>query len=321
MTAQGTTVVLGAGVAGLTTAVVLAEAGIPVRVVAEEIPGATSLAAGAMWGPYLVEPKDLVDQWSQHSLVLFRALASDPATGVRVASGIEASRHTEAAPDWATSLPGFRPAKADELPPGFSSGYRFTAPLIDMPTYLRYLEHRLRRAGGTIEQQTVHTLDAAPRASAIVNCTGMGAGSLTPDSALRPIRGQHVVVTNPGLTDFFSEDTGTSPDLLCIYPHGNTVVLGGTAIDGDASQAPDEQAAADILARCSAVEPRLAGSTVIGQRVGLRPTRDRVRVALDQRSDGTPVVHNYGHGGAGVTLSWGCAREVHHLLAESHRLR
>src|SRR5436309_2871906 len=52
--------VLGAGVIGLTTAVTLAEAGHRVTVVADEIPGRTSLAAGASWGPYHVEPHDKV---------------------------------------------------------------------------------------------------------------------------------------------------------------------------------------------------------------------------------------------------------------------
>lgn len=60
MTANDHVVVIGAGVSGLTTAIVLAEAGVRVRVIAEEVPGATSLAAEAMWGPYLVEPKDKV---------------------------------------------------------------------------------------------------------------------------------------------------------------------------------------------------------------------------------------------------------------------
>ncbi|MEV0634223.1 FAD-dependent oxidoreductase [Streptomyces sp. NPDC050619] len=57
-------VVVGGGVSGLTTGVVLLEAGLSVRLVAEEIPGRTSLAAGAMWGPYLVEPWAKVREWS-----------------------------------------------------------------------------------------------------------------------------------------------------------------------------------------------------------------------------------------------------------------
>ncbi|MFF3919499.1 FAD-dependent oxidoreductase [Streptomyces sp. NPDC001852] len=233
MTARERVVVVGAGVSGLTAGAVLAEAGASVRVMAEQVPGATSLAAGAMWGPYLVEPKDKVDLWGQRSLEVFRELAEEPATGVRLTSGIEASRTAETAPDWAMTLPGFRPCEPAELPAGFTAGYRFTVPLIDMPTYLDYLLRRLRAAGGAVERRRLASLaDAAP-ASAIVNCSGLGARDLVPDPELRPIRGQHVVVTNPGLTEFFSEDTSHSPDLLCFYPHGDAVVLGGTAIDGE----------------------------------------------------------------------------------------
>ncbi|MET8616760.1 FAD-dependent oxidoreductase [Streptomyces albidoflavus] len=315
MAAGERVVVVGAGVAGLTTAVVLAEAGVSVHVIAEEVPGVTSLAAGAMWGPYLVEPKDKVDQWGQRSLEIFRRLAEDPGTGVRLTSGIEASRTAEAPPDWATTLPGFRPCGLAELPAGFSAGYRFIVPLIDMPTYLNYLLHRLGAAGGTVERRRLASLPDAGPAAVIVNCTGLGAKDLLPDPDLRPIRGQHVVVTNPGLTEFFSEDTGLSPDLLCFYPHGDTVVLGGTAIDGEGGLASDDTAAASILARCAEVEPRLATARVLEHRIGARPTRATVRVGADRQEDGTLVVHNYGHGGAGVTLSWGCAEEVCALLA------
>ncbi|MEU5086993.1 FAD-dependent oxidoreductase [Streptomyces sp. NPDC021356] len=317
MTAGERVVVVGAGVAGLTTAVVLAETGASVHVIAEQVPGATSLAAGAMWGPYLVEPKDKVDQWGQRSLEVFQGLADDLATGVRLTSGIEASRTAEAAPDWATTLPGFRPCERAELPAGFTAGYRFTVPLIDMPTYLDYLLRRLHEAGGVVEQRWLASLAEAGTASAIVNCAGVGARHLVPDSELRPIRGQHVVVANPGLTEFFSEDTGLSPDLLCFYPHGDTVVLGGTAIDGEGDLAPDHTAAAGILARCTEVEPRLAEARVLEHRIGTRPTRATVRVERDLRKDGTLVVHNYGHGGAGVTLSWGCAETVAAVLVRA----
>ncbi|MEU1489389.1 FAD-dependent oxidoreductase [Streptomyces sp. NPDC005776] len=315
MTAGERVVVVGAGVAGLTTAVVLAEAGVSVDVIAEQVPGATSLAAGAMWGPYLVEPKDKVDRWGQRSLELFRELAQDKATGVRLTSGIEASRTAEAPPDWATTLPGFRPCKSTELPDGFTAGYRFTVPMIDMPPYLDYLLRRLRAAGGTVEQRRLTSLSDVGPAPVIVNCAGLGARDLVLDSELRPIRGQHVVVTNPGLTEFFSEDTGTSPDLLCFYPHGETVVLGGTAIEDEGDLTPDGTAAARILARCAEVEPRLGHARVVEHRIGARPTRSTVCVEAERGEGGALVVHNYGHGGAGVTLSWGCAEEVWELLA------
>lgn len=316
MNAAERVVVVGAGVAGLTTAVVLAEAGALVRVIAEQVPGATSLAAGAMWGPYLVEPKDKVDRWGQRSLEVFRELAEDQATGVRLTSGIEASRTTESPPDWATTLPGFRPCEPTELPTGFTAGYRFTVPLIDMPVYLDYLLRRLHVAGATVEQRRLTSLADVGVVPVIVNCSGLGARHLVLDPELRPIRGQHVVVTNPGLTEFFfSEDTGTSPDLLCFYPHGETVVLGGTAIDGEGGLAPDDKAAASILARCANIEPRLARARVLGHRIGARPTRSMVCVEAEGGEGGALVVHNYGHGGAGVTLSWGCAEEVRDLLA------
>ena len=53
-----------------------------------------------------------------------------------------------------------------------------------------------------------------------------------------------------------------------------------------------------------------------GEWVGLRPLRTKgVRLEMDpQLVDGgrrwINVIHNYGHGGSGVTLSWGCAKEV-----------
>jgi D-amino-acid oxidase len=39
-----------------------------------------------------------------------------------------------------------------------------------------------------------------------------------------------------------------------------------------------------------------------------------VRLETGQLADGRPVVHDYGHGGAGVTLSYGCAADVVRLV-------
>ncbi|MGW2998725.1 FAD-dependent oxidoreductase [Streptomyces sp. NPDC001155] len=314
MTTTGKIIVVGGGVTGLTTGVALLEAGLPVHLVSAEIPGPTSITAGAMWGPYLVEPWSKVRRWSLVSLDVFRGLSGDSATGVRMVSGVEASRNAVSAPEWSTLLPDFRECSPSELPAGFKGGYRFTVPLVDMPLYLQYLLQRFREAGGTVQRQFVGSLDEIGNGSVIVNCAGLGAGKLAADDSVRPIRGQHVVVKNPGITEFFSEDTGLSPDLLCIYPHGETVVLGGTAIDGQASLEEDPVAARAIVERCAAVDPRLAKAPVVASRVGARPTRSEVRVEADRRSDGVAVFHNYGHGGSGVTLSWGCAQEIVQLV-------
>ncbi|MFM7282729.1 MAG: FAD-dependent oxidoreductase [Planctomycetia bacterium] len=64
-----------------------------------------------------------------------------------------------------------------------------------------------------------------------------------------------------------------------------------------------------IIERCARLEPGLRDATVLGTSVGLRPARSAVRLEPESSPAGR-IVHNYGHGGAGVTLSWGCAQEV-----------
>ncbi|MFD9107038.1 FAD-dependent oxidoreductase [Streptomyces bottropensis] len=315
MTAEQTIVIIGAGVSGLTTGIALIEAGFPVRVIAEEIPGVTSLAAGAMWGPYLVEPRARVREWSLTSLRVFEALVSNPATGVRMVSGVEAARTQMPLPDWSSLLPSFQVCQREELPAGFASGYRFTVPLIDMSAYLPYLLDRFQSAGGSVERGTIRSLDEVEGASVIINCAGLGGGDLAGDPDVRPIRGQHVVVSNPGITEFFSEDTGMSSDLLCIYPHGDVVVLGGTAIDDEGDLSDDPDTAQAIVGRCAEIVPELATAKFIAHRVGARPTRSEVRVEAERNQHGARVFHNYGHGGSGVTLSWGCAGEIANLVS------
>jgi D-amino-acid oxidase len=147
-----------------------------------------------------------------------------------------------------------------------------------------------------------------------VNCTGIGARSLVPDEGVWPIRGQLVVVENPGIDEFFAEDTGLSSQLRHIYPHGKTVVLGGSADDGIWNLEPDPQTSRRIVQQCAEIDPRLSSARVVGHRVGLRPTRSAVRVEEESAGAAQRVLHNYGHGGAGLTLSWGCAHEIANLV-------
>ncbi|MDT0266526.1 FAD-dependent oxidoreductase [Streptomyces sp. DSM 44915] len=311
--------VVGGGVSGLTTAVVLAEAGRPVRLVSDRAPGeTTSAVAGGLWEPYLAEPRERVAEWAFRTLPTLVALAEHPAeTGVRMVEGIKAQRTPEPVPPWwLPSLPGaLRPLRAPELPPGFRSGYAATMPLLDMPHYLGYLTDRLRAAGGRIERRRLRSLDeATATARLVVNCTGLAARKLVPDLEVRPIQGQLVVVENPGLDRWLVAEPIEGEESLYLLPQPGGLLLGGTARRDRWGTEPDPELAARIVRRCARVFPELATARVLEHRVGLRPFRPRVRLAAEPTGDGRVTVHNYGHGGCGVTVSWGCAREAAGLL-------
>jgi D-amino-acid oxidase len=179
-----------------------------------------------------------------------------------------------------------------------------------MPRYLAWLQGRLQALGGTLELRALRSLDEALDAAAtVVNCAGLGARELCADARLQPVRGQVVRVAQPGLRRFLVDDYGPE-GMTYVIPRCGDVVLGGTAEEGAEDLRPDPDAAAAILRRAVVLEPALAGAAVLGTAVGLRPCRDSVRLEPELRGPGRRVVHNYGHGGAGVTLSWGCALEV-----------
>jgi D-amino-acid oxidase len=204
------------------------------------------------------------------------------------------------------------------VPPGYRFAWRLSAPLVSMPEYLDYLYDRYLQAGGQpitrISYPSLAEAVAAAGTPVLVNCPGTGAHRLVPDPAVIPYRGQVVVARNPGITSFFVGTGAAAADLVYLFPHGDRVVLGGTEQEGDWNTEPDPDTAERIIAACAAVEPALIRAHVLAHRVGLRPFRPEVRLEAETVSNGTTVVHNYGHGGSGVTLSWGCARDAADLV-------
>ncbi|WP_141366013.1 FAD-dependent oxidoreductase [Streptomyces sp. 6-11-2] len=302
-------VVVGGGVIGLTTAVVLAERGRRVRVwTREPAERTTSAVAGALWWPYRIEPESLVGEWSLESLAVYEELAGrSNETGVRLVEGVHGGTRLDSLGPWAARVPGLRPAHAGEWAAG--TALRARLPLIDMPAHLAWLRERLTGAGGIVEEREVTDL-AAVGAPVVVNCTGLGARALVPDPAMRPVRGQLVVVENPGITTWLTSVDLASDSPTYVFPQPGRLLLGGTAEEDDWSLTPDPAVAERIVERCAALRPEIAGARVLEHRVGLRPTRHAVRLEREELPDGRVLVHNYGHGGAGVTVAWGCARRA-----------
>ncbi|MEV4921683.1 NAD(P)/FAD-dependent oxidoreductase [Streptomyces roseoverticillatus] len=303
-------IVVGAGVIGLTTAVVLAEAGRRVEVWSRERPAeTTSAVAGGLWWPYRIEPREAVAAWALASFRQLSRLADRPdETGVRLVDGTHASTEPEERAAWAAGVPGLRPAGREELPAGYGHGLRARTPMVDMPAYLGYLQRRFAAAGGTVVHRAVpHLAEAGRAAPVVVNCTGLGARDLVPDRLVHPVQGQVVVVEDPGITEWLVAEDSAAGEFFHVFPQPYGVVLGGTAREQVWDRTPSPATARSIVSRCARVDSRLAEARVLAHRTGLRPARSPARLEATRLPGGARLVHNYGHGGAGVTVSWGCA--------------
>lgn len=305
------TTVVGRGVIGLTTAVELLARGHEVVVAGERAAlDTTSAVAAALWYPYRAMPRDKVTMWGAISLERFRRLSAETGTGVLMRHGIEIGPD-EDIPWWSQDvLPVER--WSGRLPQWAACAWEFEAPVIEMPLFLQWLEDEVAAGGGSLQEQRFDSL-AEVDADLIVNCSGLGARELVGDEDVSPVRGQVVVVENPGI-ETFHLDEHSPAGLTYIVPRSEDCVLGGTDEEGSWDTTPNPEVAAAILARCIDVEPLLKDARVIDHKVGLRPVRPTVRVEREVLDDGRACVHNYGHGGAGITLSWGCAEEVASLV-------
>ncbi|WP_459973706.1 FAD-dependent oxidoreductase [Nocardioides pyridinolyticus] len=288
-------IVVGAGVIGLTCALRLLEAGHRVDVVARDLPReTTSAVAAAFWYPYRALPQDRVTGWAKTTYAVFDALAdTDPESGVRMVPGtvVRTVTHGDGRPWWGAAVPTLE---------RLADGWSFTTPVVDTSVYLDWLADRVEAAGGTITRLNLGGLPEAPR-SLVVNCSGLGARLLGADRTVVPVRGQVVHVEPFGLDRWWLDESGPT----YLVPRERDVVVGGSDVEGEWSRTASAAVTEEILERAARLVPEVRGARVLRTRVGLRPVRPAVR--LERVRD---VVHCYGHGGAGITLSWGVADEV-----------
>lgn len=302
-------VVVGAGVVGLSCAVRLLEAGHEVGVVARDLPlETTSSVAAALWGPYRAFPFERVSAWSRTTYQELDALSQVDGTGVRMTPGTALHRTAQADPWWRDAVPAL--TRVEALGPPYVDGWSFVAPVVEMPVYLLWLVGRVEALGGTITRMALSALP--DHAEVVVNATGLGARRMADDPSMTPVRGQVVYVEQVGLERWWLDGTAEGGPVY-VVPRSRDIVVGGTDDEGEWDRRPDPDVAKLILSRAIALVPALSRAQVLGHRVGLRPARPAVRLEVEE-SEGRRVVHCYGHGGAGVTLSWGCADEVAGLV-------
>jgi D-amino-acid oxidase len=312
--------IVGAGVSGLTCGVLFAECGYRTAIFAEETAQrTTSAAAAAVWFPYDAEPADAVIAWALETYKLLVDLARERGTGVSIIELRQFSRTGEIQiPQWAIRL-GARQINRDEVLPAFTRGFMMNVPLMDTTIYLDYLAKRFLAAGGEINRNVRFEKleDVSLAFDLVINCAGIGARELVQDIDLEPHRGQVAIVQK--MDNLSCAIVCDDPPLMYAIPRTNDCVFGGTNEISDNLDA-DTTVTARILGECSRVL-KIDKPTVLAQRVGLRPFRKSgVRLERGRLRDGRMVIHNYGHGGSGFTLSWGCAEKVLGLRNSSQRL-
>lgn len=306
--------VVGAGVIGLTTARLLQQRGHQIAIYADRPPlQTTSAKAGASFKPHEVAAGTLTDDMLRRSWPRFSAVAQDPASGVALHTHWEAGSSPLPTPGYLDVMQDVREFAFPDVPGGYAHGLSYRTFLIDMPVYLRWLLERFRAEGGRLfllagPLRNLHEVAALPH-SAVVNCSGFGARDLCHDPAVYAMRGQ-VAIVGPQPQLQFS----ISADGFYVYPRSADTVIGGTVEPFAESEDTDPMVPSILVRAARRIIPSLSDADILRTLAGLRPYRSGAIRLEAEDVDSCRIVHNYGHGGAGVTLSWGSAELAADLI-------
>jgi D-amino-acid oxidase len=232
---------------------------------------------------------------------------------------------------------------------GAVDAYEHLAPIIDTDVCMTFLKELVTFKGAKLVTRTIEgdlfnqeaSLRAEFLADVLINSTGLAGSEIAGDTSCYPIRGGLIRVINDG-TDFpklnhamtiSADAVHDSSEIVFLVPRNDKILLiGGIAESHEQTLdlTLDSPIIKRMRARCEAFLPDLKKARLDSEypfAQGLRPFRQRnVRVerelrlhSKDKNGEGVPsrIVHSYGQGGAGWSLSFGCAGDVLALVEEA----
>ncbi|XP_076236568.1 D-aspartate oxidase-like [Calliopsis andreniformis] len=332
--------VIGAGIIGITSAVAVKDAfpQFEVHVFADLFsPDTTGDGSAGLWSPYLVgdTPPDKIAKWGGAT---YRWLEKLWKQGLSSETGIcllpvyrvtsDPKRYDSS---WIELVHGAHRMTTKELAKlneehqsNYKDGWMFMTYTSEPTVLLPWLTKNFLAAGGKIRKRKIHKLHelAEDGYNLIINCSGLGARELVGDNTVTSIRGQVARVIAPWAMhgQLVVDDNSNY-----VLPNVDSVVLGGTHQENDFDCTPRKEDSTFIYEGCCRILPGLKGITTVKEWVGLRPGRPSVRLETEvltcPRGKEFTVIHNYGHGGSGVTLSWGCALDVVTIIQNIRSLK
>nr|XP_023024409.1 D-amino-acid oxidase-like [Leptinotarsa decemlineata] len=322
--------IVGCGVIGITSGMAIQNRikGAKVTIFTEKVsPNTTTDLAGGLWEPYLVgdTPPKKVAKWGR---ITYDYLLDLWKSGKAGEAGISLQPVTTATdeegfqrPDWLEYTLGYSELSEEKLA-ALSKRYKtkltwgvtFTNFLWEGMTMLPFLQKEFIENKGDIIMKKISNLEELSGYDVVLNCTGLGSQELIDDPDIKPIRGQIMKVNAPWVFHSYLMVTEK-----CGYVLSNKsfTTLGGTRQVDDYNTNVNEDDKEYIWRNCSELLPSIKSAEVIEHQVGLRPARNKVRLEAEIKRTPTcdlKIVHNYGHGGAGITLSVGCAAEAAELV-------
>ncbi|CAI2350398.1 unnamed protein product [Caenorhabditis sp. 36 PRJEB53466] len=309
--------VLGAGINGIATALAI-QHNIPhaeVTVIADKFsPETTSDVAAGFIEPYLSDDSDdRIIKWTSATISRIKEYVAAGNSGAEEMSGYWLQSEKKV-PKWLEIMKNVHVLSESEMEkvrkrPEHRFGIFFTTWYLEPTGYIRWTTEQFLSSGGTIRRSRVDNIDdvAAEGYGVIVNCTGLGSRQLFDDEEIHPVRGQ-IMRVQCGAVKHFLYD-GQYYALL----NDSCIILGGTAQPNDWNLSIDGPTASRIFRENCVNIPSLRTARILSHHVGLRPFRREVRLEVERRN-GAPIVHNYGHGGSGITFHWGCALETVQLV-------
>ncbi|XP_033645081.1 D-aspartate oxidase-like [Asterias rubens] len=323
--------VVGAGIIGVSTAVNILESipNVEVTILAEKFsPDTTSSGIGGLWLPYLAKntPQESIYKWGKttwdHMMAILRSPYADEA-GIHLKPIYDLfDVELDKDPFWKDIPLSYRRCNQQELDslfPGYVSGFFFMTLFCLCRLYIPWLMKRYQARGGKVLKQSLSSLsEIADLYDVIVMCTGLGSHHLLGDKEVYPIRGELVKVKSSWTIATSAEKDGVLQSYL--LPGIDHVFCGGLAQVDNWNEQSDPKDVQGVLEKCAQLVPSIKNAKVISSWAGLRPGRSSIRLEKENLRIETTikkVVHNYGHGGSGATLHWGCAQDAAQLVMQS----